>query len=233
MTSKASEFISTLIIMTLVLAMFGPFMKVDFSWNQILIPVYPADLIAGITTGFMMILFRRKWRILWEMPGIKIWLAWIGLAIIGWLLILPQTKSSEIVVGLSYLLRYCIYTSWIWLIALSLDERQKVQMLRVVMVVTLVFAIFGLGQYLISPDMRFLYYSGWDDHYYRLTGLFLDPGYTGLWLVWGLILWLNEYVKDSDKWQIHLGKTVAMIVLVVSVGLTFSRASYLAAVTGV
>src|SRR3989304_8999963 len=41
-------------------------------------------------------------------------------------------------------------------------------------------AVFGLAQYILIPDTRFLAVLNWDDHYYRLLSTLLDPNFTGI-----------------------------------------------------
>src|SRR3989344_2158874 len=79
-------------------------------------------------------------------------------------------------------------------------------------------AVFGLVQYLLVPDTRFLAALNWDDHYYRLLSTLLDPNFTGIILVLGLIL-------------LYLSRPVSKRLLVLhflALLLTYSRGSYLA-----
>ena len=78
-------------------------------------------------------------------------------------------------------------------------------------------AALGLAQYLLIPDLRFLYAFGWDDHLHRLTSTILDPGFTGILLVLGLI---SAQIKTKSWWQ--------TILFSITLLLTYSRASYLA-----
>ena len=71
-------------------------------------------------------------------------------------------------------------------------------------------------QYLIWPDLRAIKAWGWDDHYYRLVGTFLDPGFTGIIIVLAILM---AFVKKRYVWA---------VALLVGLALTYSRASYLA-----
>lgn len=81
-----------------------------------------------------------------------------------------------------------------------------------------VFIVTGFVQYLFLPDMRFLYYLGFDDHLYRLVGALLDPNYTGLLMA---LLTLVSLAYFQGR-----AKLVSLIPLL-ALALTFSRASYL------
>lgn len=83
--------------------------------------------------------------------------------------------------------------------------------------------LFGWVQYLLYPDLRFLYHLGWDDHYYRLSGTFLDPGFTSILLVFGFGLSLIKYFQSRNKKLFLLP-----LFFTVTLAFTFSRAGYLA-----
>lgn len=80
-------------------------------------------------------------------------------------------------------------------------------------ILALAVAVIGLGQYIFLPDVSFLAAAGWDDHYYRLTFPFLDPGFTGIILVLSLLINYNP-------------------IFLIALLLTYSRASYLAYLIG-
>lgn len=84
------------------------------------------------------------------------------------------------------------------------------------LIVGMIILALGIAQYLIWPDLRGLKGLGWDDHYYRLVGTFLDPGFTGILMVLALLL---AFIKKRYVWA---------IVLLIGLALTYSRASYLA-----
>lgn len=117
-------------------------------------------------------------------------------------------SAAEIAVGAMYLLRFLVYSSLSGVL---------VQSIKVIPVVGIGTAITGILQYIFIPDVRFLEYWGWDPHYYRIVGIFLDPGFTGLILVLTLVyLVINNYKK------------IWWIVVYLALALTYSRASYLA-----
>lgn len=84
---------------------------------------------------------------------------------------------------------------------------------RLLAIPVLVVAIVGIFQYLLMPDTTWLAVQNWDDHYFRLISTFLDPGFTGIILVLGILLIPNPLFF------------IAML-------LTYSRASYLSYLAG-
>ncbi len=83
-------------------------------------------------------------------------------------------------------------------------------------------------QYLFIPDITDLTSYGWDPHYFRVVGTFLDPGFTGIILVLGLILVFERIWKKN-----LLTKLLMFFPLYTSLILTYSRSSYLAYMIGV
>lgn len=79
-----------------------------------------------------------------------------------------------------------------------------------------IFLSIGFLQYLFLPDTRFLSYSGFDDHYFRLIGSLLDPNFTGLVLVVFTLLF----------------PLPIRLIPLLALALTFSRISFLALAFG-
>jgi len=73
-----------------------------------------------------------------------------------------------------------------------------------------------LAQYLVFPDVRALTVAEWDPHYFRVVGTLLDPGFTGLILVFTLIL--ATLRNHKFLW----------ILAYIPFALTYSRSSYAA-----
>lgn len=78
--------------------------------------------------------------------------------------------------------------------------------------------LLGFIQYFFLPDLRFLIYEGFDDHFYRLTSTILDPAFTGLIFVFNL----NYYLWQKKKNYLIIGLFTLGLLL------TYSRSSYFA-----
>lgn len=119
--------------------------------------------------------------------------------------------------SLFYLLRLFIYPS-IYFSAKLFSRKQIFKPLRLSL---FVFSLIGLTQYLFFPDMRFLKYLGFDDHYYRLIGSFYDPNFSG------------AIFAGFSLFFLALGQWLPGLALVPLLALTFSRASYLVFLVGI
>ncbi len=113
--------------------------------------------------------------------------------------------STAMLVGLAYLFRFWAYSSL--LLVPNLPSLSKVGWVLV---------LSGLFQYFFIPKINFLIPLGWDPHYYRVVGSLLDPGFTGLMLVFLLIYF---YYRN---------KPLSWFITFITMALTYSRSSYLA-----
>lgn len=87
----------------------------------------------------------------------------------------------------------------------------------------------GLMQFVWYPDLRNLWYLGWDPHYYRVFATLLDPNYVGILLV--LTIFVLSYMSTLyQRWWVWI--VLLMGVVGVALLLTYSRSSYLAFLGG-
>lgn len=146
----------------------------------------------------------------------KILILWLAL---GWLVaIISGDFSGQ---AFFYLSRFAVYSLTLWLI-FSLQVLPSTWLRVGLIVAGLYSLLWGFGQYLLLPDMRFLSISGWDDHYFRLVGTQLDPNFMGLIFVL-LFLWLWQW-----PWQGRGQKLLGVLLEILVVGgiaLTFSRST--------
>ena len=146
-------------------------------------------------------------------------LVFFSLGVLSLVLAVPKFGISAVTVGSLYLLRWVIYS----LFFLSLIRLFKAHEIKhVILSLGLVTTVVGLGQYLFFPDMRNLQLAGWDPHYFRLVGSWLDPGFTGIILVFSLIYLLLNPLKS------RLLNSICLISSYIALALTYSRSSYLA-----
>ncbi|MBP7774592.1 O-antigen ligase family protein [Candidatus Woesebacteria bacterium] len=176
---------------------------------------YPHDLVLLIWLAYAAVFtpyFKRLHKISFA-GWLKVALIWTGIGMIGALI---RTHSG---IPFLYVLRLIIYILGSWSLTQVLPQsRLKTSLVTL----GLVYQVVSFGLYLISPDMRFLWVYGWDDHYYRLIGTIFDPGFTGMLAILTLLtLWSLPH--RSKIWQAAIS-----LFLLTCIILTYSRASYLA-----
>lgn len=144
-----------------------------------------------------------------------------------WLFHLEWFSSLGAVPSLLYLLRFYACLTLVDVMAFSIHKQSHIQdILRAFLTTFGLIIIGGFIQYVLIPDFHFLQFWGWDNHLYRLAGQILDPGFTGLLLILGIIMifpLLNFQPSSPSLWIFS-----TIFVSIISLALTFSRASYLA-----
>lgn len=121
--------------------------------------------------------------------------------------------------------RWLIYISFGWMIwDGAVDQWLSISWKKSIEYIGFMLLFLGWLQYIFMPDMRWLLAYGWDDHYYRMIGSVLDPNFLGL-----LIVLYAIYILVYGKSFKYLIGAIVMV----SLGLTYSRSSYVALVASV
>ncbi len=133
----------------------------------------------------------------------------------------------QVIIGSLYFLRLIAYF-YFFKINYNLIKTKlitKELLLNSLIAISLATATLGWIQYFLLPNLTFLKILNWDDHLYRLVGTFLDPTFTALIIVFGIIISSVKEYKNSSF------KIIISSFLIVSLVFTYSRASYLALFT--
>jgi len=167
-------------------------------------------------------------------------LSFIGAGVFSLILSIPKRNLGEIAVASLYILRWTAYAGIYFLVAERLKKKQnlKPRLNNFLMISGTVAVCLGILQYLLLPDIRSLMASGWDPHYYRIVGTYLDPGFTGMIYVLTLVLiitklWSKREIMKNNSMSSNLSterlKLLGMGgVVYLALALTYSRSSYLA-----
>lgn len=176
-----------------------------------------------------------------EFPSLaKPILGFIITAFVSLTLAVPKYSLNESIVSSCYLLRWITYTGIYFVVWENTWLHGYV--VAWLLGAGVISAILGLLQYIFLPDTRFLFYSGWDRHYYRVIGAFLDPGFMGMIYVLVLILIATKLLESFKTKKLFtflfprnptLWAFLLFTLVYLTLALTYSRASYLAFLVGV
>lgn len=114
-------------------------------------------------------------------------LVFIGICILSLLINFKMFSTKELTVSFLYLIRWVAYAG-IYFIVKQFDYNFKKIILRMMIFSGAVIVTGGYLQYFFYPNLRNLFYLGWDDHLYRMFSSFLDPNFAGSFLVLYLLL---------------------------------------------
>lgn len=213
------KFCKYILYLIFIIFPFGQLIRFRLPFFPVSVKIQPLDLAVGLFVISWLIFKKGKIRKL-ELFNYSIPL--IIIAVFSFTIHIPEHNFSEILPAFFYLIRLIIYFLFLWSLNDYLTDK-KTPVIKYLAVVGIVTAVFSVLQYLIMPDMRFLYQSGWDDHLYRAVGTFFDPAYTSIILVLTLIILLNNGVKEISK---KVNQFLILFTTIVIV-LTFSRMAYL------
>jgi len=202
---------SLIIFLALAIFSFGQIIKIGF--------LQPIDIVVGVGA---------LWAILKKMSK-PIYFRFVNLLlavlIFSFIASIPIFASQNLIYGFLYLLRLAAYLYFyvlVWNFVRENNENRKV-LLKSLLALSTISAIFGWIQYVFYPNIKAFTIWGWDDHYLRLTGTFLDPTFLGLIIAFGIFVSLYYYANTKKKYYILM-----ILFLIISLAFTYSRASYLA-----
>src|SRR6185437_11025316 len=106
--------------------------------------------------------------------------------------------SNELLTSFFYLLRWVSYLS-IFFAVICVDEKFKKKIIKFLIVDGLILVLIGYIQFFFYPNLRNLYYLGWDEHLYRMFSSFLDPNFAGTFFVLYLIFISSVLFNKTKK----------------------------------
>ncbi len=156
-----------------------------------------------------------------------------GVGIISLFINPLNLKPFELISSGMYLGRFILY-SFLYFITSSLISKKiitKKFVLNLLLLFGGVVAFLGFMQLFLYPDIRNLFYLGWDPHYGRLVSVFLDPNFTGIILSLHLLLIIKLYIDKNfiiNKKLLFLLGSLSFLALI----LTYSRSSWISFIAG-
>lgn len=142
--------------------------------------------------------------------------------------------QQEFVVSLLYLVRWIIY-SLLYFVILQFDEKFKKRIPQLMLIPGLLIVFVGYVQYFLYPNLRNLYYLGWDEHLYRMFSSFFDPNFAGaffvLYFILVLVLFFESKKRKNTINSLFLG--VLGIATFIAIFLTYSRSAILTLIIGI
>jgi len=144
---------------------------------------------------------------------------------------IKNLMPNEFFVSVLYFLRWVLYAGLYFAVS-SFDSLFKKKITSVLGFVGGLFVLEGYVQYFFYPNLRNLYYAGWDEHLYRMFSSFLDPNFAGAFFVLyfmviiGLIFQTRFWSSQNDRKRVFFLCCVAVLT-VGAIFLTYSRSAYI------
>lgn len=193
--------------------------------------LYPNDLISSaifIVFIFNLVVKKRKVE---QLKIILLAASFLISGVISFVFSPLKLSSTEFLISFSYLLRYAIYLSILFSAQFLSDDFKKSVNIKLI-TSGLIFTIFGYIQYFFYPNLKNLFYAGWDEHLYRFFSTFLDPNFAGSLLVLLLIL-LSRNILGSIKEGLRPFIFMFFwLVVFLGILLTYSRSAFVMLIMG-
>jgi len=189
----------------------GQLGRVSFANQQINFYLYEVFFTLNIFLLFL------KYRFEPLKVGWKMFLPiFIFLSILLSSLLFDLTKFTlfENLVGSLYLFRLYLYFIYYFYLRYHVRKNKKFSMVikKGIFIMAILTIISTLIQYFLYPDLRNLYYQGWDPHLYRTFGVFFDTSISAA--IFGLFF-------------LTINKPIIKIIYLLIIALSFSRSIYL------
>jgi hypothetical protein len=157
----------------------------------------------------------------------------LSLALISLLINYLSLSNNQFITAFLYWVRFAAYVG-VYFIILSFGKVFAKKLQSALFTSGIMVLIIGYIQYFFYPNLRNLYYLGWDEHNYRLFSSFLDPNFAGSFLVLFLLL---TFGLIRDKMQVGNMRSTALLSTVAvatffSIQLTYSRSALLMLLAG-
>jgi hypothetical protein len=205
-----------LIFLFLIIFPFGQILRIGI--------LQPLDVVVGIAAAYAII---KKLEVPEFFKHLRPFLLIAGAS---WILSIFLFHQITVLYGLLYLLRlaaYFYFGVFVWNFVKKKAGNKKL-LLDSLLTLSVVSALFGWIQFFVIPDIRPFFVWGWDLHFLRIVGTFLDPTFLGLIIVFGLILSIYRCIDSLNFRNILL-----TLFLLISLAFTYSRASYLAFIAAI
>lgn len=221
------KILEALVLVLLFFIPLGELARVDFG-NDLVFKALDLVSAALFLTWLLMCIYKREFPSQAKLVSIFPIIGLLSLSLNSlWL------KPTELLISSFYLIRWVSYAS-LFVIVSGFDKGFKKIISYCLFIGGLFIVVAGYAQYFFYPDLHPLFYLGWDIHMYRMFSTFLDPNFTGAFLVlYGLFvsgLILQEVRRGRFKISVFL---MGILVLTfVAVFLTFSRSALVMLVVG-
>ena len=151
----------------------------------------------------------------------------ISIALISLIVNIPHLSFVNFLISFSYLLRWVLYAS-LFFIVKDFDDKFKSRIPYLMLFSGIIVVIAGYTQYFLYPNLRNLFYLGWDEHLYRMFSSFLDPNFAGGFFVLFFIFILGLNYQNLKNNLISKSVVLGVLSLFVlfAVYLTYSRSAF-------
>lgn len=214
-------FIKGLALSTFLLFTLGQLGRISFLQGRATLYLYEVPLVCLL--AFLLFLYKMKPITFFidQYKSVAVFFIVLSLTL---LISLFRYSSTENLIAMLYFLRLLAYFVFFMYFFYFLKfERQLAQFFRIPLLLFLIFVLVsGFLQYFLYPDLRNLFYLGWDPHLYRVFGTFFEPVIAAS--IYGLLLIFIFFNRKFFTKNAFL-QFVFMLPLFLLILLTYTRSA--------
>ncbi len=137
-------------------------------------------------------------------------------------------SSTQLLTAFLYWVRFVSFAI-MYFVIFTFDKKFIKRIIALLFIVGVIILLLGFVQYFLYPNLRNLYYLGWDEHNYRIFSSFLDPNFAGAFFVlyYLFVTGLAQYHLKIKKTKSAVFLFVVSIICIASIFLTYSRSAIL------
>lgn len=216
--------VKLLFIFTLLLFPLGEITRILIG-NNIAVTVNDVSIVTLII--FWIITYKKNRTKILSSKVFKGILGFAAICVLSLIFNANKYNVSELIVSFLYLIRWTMY-AFLYFIVSEFDTKFKEKISYVMIFVGSLIVVGGYVQYFLYPNLRNLYYIGWDEHLYRMFSSFLDPNFVGAFFVLYLFFVVKIILNRSRQKNWKILSTLLLIAscTFVAVLLTYSRSTY-------
>ena len=208
--------IKKLFIIILLSYIFGEIIRLDFG-NGIVFK--PLDVgVVTVLALWLLVKARKKQRIKPVNILIPV-LLFVGSGSLSLLINSSNLTINQFFISFMYLIRWAAYAG-VFFVVSDFDNPFKDKISKLLVIVGSIIVALGYLQYFFYPNLRNLFYLGWDEHMFRMFSVFLDPNFAGAFFVLFFLFLVNLFLKNRS---IPIG--LISLLTLGGVFLTFSRSA--------
>lgn len=189
--------------------------------------IYPLDIVLFLIYLYTILINFKTKKKIYNLPLFKPIYMFIVFSFITLLLNIKFLSPESFFVSFLYIFKFILYTNMIFIFSfLGRDLAKKYIFWMCLSGFSSI--LFGFLQYIFYPDLRKLYYLGWDEHLYRMFSTFLDPNFAGPIFVLDMLLLLGLFLSSFIyKKRIIIFLLVGLLFSFIAIFYTYSRSTFI------
>lgn len=197
------------------------------------VSITPLDILVGLTTCTW--IFKKLIRKV-SKTNYSLLYPFLLFTVVALLSLIVRVANFDITsfsISFLYLARFAAYIG-IYFAVTDQNKRFQKKLIVGLLISGFLVVLGGIVQYFIYPDLRNLFYAGWDEHLYRIFSSFLDPNFVGAFfaLLLTLVISLLFGKTFKEKWKNYCLILIALITFIALV-LTYSRSAFIMLIVSV